>query len=457
MGFISNLTYKEFDEYIKDIFDRIINKINVDSGSLIILNGEERVIFKIEKNLKVNIDKISIGNIDKLVLKKKEPMIINDENLSKLNITGKKKHIASAIVFPLFFKERLIGIINLNREKNNFEEKDLKYLLKERKYLLPSIYNIILLEEIHEEKERFNKYVNVMELIVESYSETKTIEDFMDTIIKKMKEKFRVTLKFIEYNEPIKNGLIKIGDKFFEIKHDYEYDSDIIEKIKKFFEKVLLIKHAEELNKILENYSDLAKETLLMNFVSWDLIQEINSALTSLNLITFFFEKNYPDMVAEIKKSINRIRDAIIQYKNRFYTEENIEIVNLKNVLVEIGKKLMFLNPNIKFNIRSYTDDAHIYGSKNILLNAILNIQISILKYVELDRNIIFDVDLTKNDILYILKISCNTITCKISSEFEKNINISKNMLSNYHINLKYYCENNKKIIFIIEIPAKSE
>ncbi|WP_165973979.1 hypothetical protein [Marinitoga lauensis] len=49
MNFISNLTYKEFDEYIKHIFNRIIDKLDVDSGSLLVLNLNEDIIFKIEK------------------------------------------------------------------------------------------------------------------------------------------------------------------------------------------------------------------------------------------------------------------------------------------------------------------------------------------------------------------------------------------------------------------------
>ncbi|SHE56479.1 hypothetical protein SAMN02745164_00686 [Marinitoga hydrogenitolerans DSM 16785] len=455
MGFFSNLTFKEFDEYINDIFNRIVDKLNVDSGSLIVMNDKEDIIFKIEKNLKINVENISIGNIDKMVLEKKEPIIINDEDLENFNISKKKKDIISSIIFPLYFKDKLIGIINLNREKEKFVEKDLKYLFKERKYLLPSIYNIILLEEMHKEKERFKNYVYVMELIVETYSKTENVIDFMNEITLKLEKKYDVKIKFVEHRLPKKKGLIKIRDKYFEIKYYYEYDEEIVEKIKQFFEKILLIKHAEELNKILDNYSDLAKETLLMNFVSWDLIQEINSALTSLNLITFFFEEQYPDAADEIKKLINRIKNAVSSYKSRFYNIESIELIDLKRLLKEIEKKLVFLDPDIKFNINTYID-AFIYGSKKILLNAVLNIIVSVLKYAKFNEYKIFNVDLCKKGMFYILEIKSTFLSINFV-EFEKSINISKVMLNNYHINFNYSLKEEKEILFKLEIPAKDD
>ncbi|GAB6189148.1 hypothetical protein JCM30566_08870 [Marinitoga arctica] len=451
MDFFSNLTFNEFNEYINDIFNRITSELNVDSGSLLVINEREDIIFKIEKNLKINIKHLSIGNIDKLAIEKKEPIILNDKDLSKFNIIKKKKDIKSSIIFPLFFKDRLIGIMNLNRKNKEFSKNDLNYLLKEKKYLLPSIYNIILLEEMHTEKERFKKYLQVIELIVETYSKSSTVIEFINEITLKLKKNYGIDIKIIEHKKPNKKGLIKIGDKYFEIKHNYNYNEDVVEKIIKFFEKLMFIKHAEELNKILDNYSDLAKETLLMNFVSWDLIQEINSALTSLNLIIFFLGEQYADVVNEIKKLIDRIKNAINTYKSRFYNNESIELIEIKDVINEIEKKLIFLNPEIKFN-KKIDDAAMIFGSRKIFFNAVLNIIIAVIKYTKLYKEKTFNIELYKNEKFYILKIKCTGDILSIN-DFEKYINISKIMLNNYHINLYYTYEN--EICFKLEIPAK--
>ncbi|WP_129408331.1 hypothetical protein [Marinitoga lauensis] len=296
-----------------------------------------------------------------------------------------------------------------------------------------------------------------MELIVEAYSKTTTVVEFMNEIVQKMKKKFGITISFIEHTVPTKKGLIKVGDRYFEIKYDYEYDEDIVEKIKVFFEKILLIKHAEELNKVLENYSDLAKETLLMNFVSWDLIQEINSALTSLNLITFFFEEQHPDMANEIKKSIERIKNAVLKYKLRFYNDDSIEVIDLKDVLKEIEKKIVFLEPNIQFKI-SFEAEALIYGSRKIFLNALLNVIVMTLKHLSFNKKNEFDIHLYLKEKYYILEIFCSLRSCQINSDdFERSIKISKTMLENYHIVFDYYCENDGNITFKLKIPAKSE
>ncbi|WGS65851.1 GAF domain-containing protein [Marinitoga aeolica] len=452
MNFISTLSFNEFNEYINNIFNDIIKNLNVYSGSLIVFDENNNIIFKIEKNLNIDIDNISPGKIDQMFLKEKKPIIINNEDLEKYNIKKKKNDVISSIIFPMYFKDRLIGIMNLNRKDKKFCETDLDFLFKIKAYILPAIYNIILLEEIHSERERFKNYAYIFELIVDIYSKTNTAIEFMNSVIKTVKNKFGVDVKLISSDTPGKNSL-RIKDKYYKIYIDYNTDEEIVEKIKDFFMKIVIIKHSEELNKILENYSELAKETLLMNFISWDLIQEINSALTGLNLIMFFFESQHPKIANELKKSINRIKEAIIKYKSNFYNDESIELVSINDIIKEIEKKIVFLNPDIKF-FNHIEVKALIFASRNILYNIILNIIVSILKYTNNKR---FDVYLIKEKGFYILRIETNIIRSEMNNKDLKNsLKISSTMLSNYHIEF-YYSSNENGTEFVLQIPSKSD
>ncbi|OQY10869.1 MAG: hypothetical protein B6I29_00490 [Marinitoga sp. 4572_148] len=452
MNFTSSFSFDEFNEYINNIFNDIIKALNVDSGSLIVYGENNEIIFKIEKNLNVDINHILPGQIDQMLLKERKPIIVNDEDLEKYNIKEKKKDIVSSIVFPMYFKDRLLGIMNLNRKDKKFCKNDLEYLLKIKPYILPSIYNIILFDEIHDERERFKNYVHIFELIVDIYSKSNTVVEFMNDVIKEIKNEFDMNIKLISFDIPEKNSL-RIRDKYYRVDIDYDKDKEIVDKIKDFFMKVLIIKHSEELNKILEKYSELSKETLLMNFISWDLIQEINSALTGLNLIMFFFESQHSDIAKELKKSIARIKKAIMKYKSNFYNNENIEIVSINEIIKEIEKKIIFLNPDIKF-FNHVETDAIIYASKNILYNIILNIVVSILKYTNNKR---FDIYLTKEKNFYTLKIKTNIMSIEMNNKDLKNaLKISSTMLSNYHIEFYYFSEK-ETTEFVLQIPAKSE
>lgn len=450
MNFISTLSFNEFNEYINTIFNDIIKNLNVYSGSLIVFDENNNIIFKIEKNLNIDIDSISPGKIDQMFLKEKKPIIINDEDLEKYNIKKKKNDVISSIIFPMYFKEKLIGIMNLNRKDKKFCEKDLDFLFRIKAYILPAIYNIILLEEIHSERERFKNYAYIFELIVDIYSKTNTAIEFMNNVIKTIKNKFGVDVKLLSSNTPEKNSL-RIKDKYYKIYIDCNIDEEIVEKIKDFFMKVVIIKHSEELNKILENYSELAKETLLMNFVSWDLIQEINSAITGINLVSFFFESQNPEISNELKKSVNRIKEAISRYKSNFYNAESIEIVHINEILKEIENKIKFLNPEVVFKTRLIID-AQIYGSRKIIFNAIMNIILSVLKYTS---NKYFEISLTKEKSYYYLKINTKINSIELNNkELKKVINISSVMLSNYHIEFIEKSDENNTY-FIIRIPAK--
>ncbi|KAF2955209.1 HAMP domain-containing histidine kinase [Marinitoga sp. 38H-ov] len=450
MSFISNLNFEEFNDYINLIFNKTLETLKADSGSLIIFDDDKNIIFKIMKNLEIDINNIKPGKIDEMFINSKNPIIINNEDLEKKGILPKKKDTISSIVFPMYFKNKLIGVMNLNRKSVKFTLDDLKKLNDNKIFLMPSIYNIILLEEVHDERERFKKYLNVFELIVEKYSTANTVIDFINETINEIRRKYKIKINIETVDEPDENT-IKIKNLYYKFDVEYSKDEDIVNKLKSFMMKMTVIKHVEELNKVLSEYSDLAKETLLMNFMSWDLIQEINSAITGINLITFFFESTNPEISNELKKSINRIKEAVERYKSNFYNNESIELIDISNVVKEVENKIKFLNPDISFTTR-IKYNATIYGSRKILFNSLMNIVVSVLKYTS---NRKFNVELYHEESYYYLKIETKINSSEINNrELKKAINISSTMLSNYHIDFLQKT-NKENTDFILQIPAK--
>lgn len=418
---------------------------------MIIFDEDRNEIFKISKNLNVDIKKIKQGKIDEMFLKSKDPIIINNEDLEKKGIVPTKKDTISSIVFPMYFKGKLIGVMNLNRKSTEFTSEELEILNRSKIYIMPAIYNVVLLEAVNRERENFKKYLHIFELIVYMYLNTNTVMEFITETINKIRRQYGTKIEIVSAEGPGENT-IKIKNLYYKVNIDYDKnDEDIISKLKDFMMKMIVIKHSEELNKVLSEYSEITKETLLMNFMSWDLIQEINSAITGINLVTFFFESQNPEISSELKKSVNRIKEAISRYKANFYNNEAIELVHINNILNEIENKIKFLNPDVVFK-KDLLLDAQIYGSKKIIFNALMNVILAILKYT---ANKYFEISLKKEENYYYLRITTNIKSIELNNkELKKAINISSVMFNNYHIEfIEKSDETNTS--FIIQIPAK--
>ncbi|AEX84660.1 hypothetical protein XO10_01335 [Marinitoga sp. 1135] len=455
MSFISNLTFSEFNEYISKIFDLIIKKVRADSGSILVLDENENIIYKAEKNLTIEIEKISVGEIDRLVSRMKKPVILED--LSEFpDLKGKKREeIKSSIIFPMYFKDKLIGFLNLNRKNSSFINKDIEIIKEQEVFLIPTIYNIVLLEEINKERRKFNRFIIALKIMIDSYSNSKNTFEFLGKVLSAVKKELNAKITFVFHDSQYTGKGIRFGDKVLEIVYGENYDIEYVEKIEEFFKSILLLKHLEEITKTIDVYSENSKEILMMNFVSWELLQEVNSTLTSLNMIAFMLKDKDPRLAENIKETVKRLQSASDKYKSKFFKDKKIELVDIYDLLEDIGKRIKIFLPDIDFKILNIFH-TKIYFQKEIISNAFFSIFLTILKDLKTDKNISFEISHEKISLREIkVIITAYPINMSISEEKIKELfKIPFGIFENYHIKSNVQI-NEDKIILDFIIPKK--
>ena len=115
------------DLHLSDILDhalkQVISVTQADSGSIMLLNEETQVLTieasrGIEKEV-LKKTKVKIGEgIAGWVAKTKEPLILVDDIDPRFKTELKRQEIISAITVPLKVKEKVIGVLSVNRKKS---------------------------------------------------------------------------------------------------------------------------------------------------------------------------------------------------------------------------------------------------------------------------------------------------------------------------------------------------
>ncbi len=133
-GFTSPI---RLDEVLVLIIDRIANLLSVDRCSLLLFNEEKSELSIVAyKGLAENIakkTKIKLGEmISGWVLQNKEPILVNDiETDSRFEKVNEEKYYTGSFMsVPLVYKDRAIGVINVNNKssKEAFNDQDFKFI-----------------------------------------------------------------------------------------------------------------------------------------------------------------------------------------------------------------------------------------------------------------------------------------------------------------------------------------
>jgi putative nucleotidyltransferase with HDIG domain len=183
----------EIEELLNITFQYCLNVSKADSGSIQLVDKDsnELVIVR-QKGIQLSQVRSSINNSDewpisKWVLKNKKSLIITDtDKLPDININLNRVEIGSSLSVPLIVDHEIIGIINLNRNRNkeNFSVVDLNIINMLAAQASISINNAMLLSSIRQKLDELSLISNYSEQLMGLVDENDVIKCLFTTVQK---------------------------------------------------------------------------------------------------------------------------------------------------------------------------------------------------------------------------------------------------------------------------------
>lgn len=467
MEFYSEIPFKTSETGVLELFKKILIETKADSGTIFIFDDKKNIIFKSLYNVKTSIESLNLGKIDEFVIRKKKMYRISDFNIiPELKYLYKKNNeIKESIIYPIFLNDMLLAIINLNKKNSLFFDEDVEKIKNYEKILISIMSNIYFVRKIVLQKEELENYTILMDLMLGLFEKTETQEEFINKIKEEIRKRFSIDAQF-EKCEKKELFSIKINDEYFHVKLEYidkngilsffdekkEIDITKFGRIFIFLEQLLNLKKLQELNKKIDNLLITSKENMILKFTSWEVFQEINSALSGIYLNLYTIRDDCVNEIKEIKPSLDRIKNTIEDYKNK-YVKTDVKKTSLNNIIDEIINEINIFEIKIGKNFRT---EIELYVDKKIFKNALTVLFIDIFKIahflkkkINTNTNIIININ-KENEKMGLIEIILNEINIK---EKDLEIDIIRQVLNNFHMDL--IIENNQNTKIKILVPMK--
>jgi len=147
----------EIKEFLKNAIDMLLNLLDGESGSIMLLDSKRRVLNIVSyKGLKEEIARnveVSLGEgISGYVLNEGNPLILNKGD-KFLGRDLSREDINSSIVLPLVSRGKKIGVISINRmsQDEGFSSSDLDFAFLLSRYVVTFLMNLIISHKTFQE------------------------------------------------------------------------------------------------------------------------------------------------------------------------------------------------------------------------------------------------------------------------------------------------------------------
>ncbi|OQY09140.1 MAG: hypothetical protein B6I29_04050 [Marinitoga sp. 4572_148] len=462
MEFYSKIPYKTIEDGIITLFKNILSETKSDSGSIFVFDEKKNIIFKSLFNIKMSIESLDIGKIDKWIIKKKKMYrISNFSEIPELKIYSKKNsEIKESIIYPIYLNDILLALINLNKTNSLFLDKDIKKVKDYEKILVSILSSVYFVEKNLLQQESFNNYILMIDIILDSFEKSKTQEEFINKIKEEIRKRFNIDVQ-IERSEKKELYSIKINNEYFNVNIEYideigilgfldekkKIDLKKFEKILQFLEKILELKKIQEQEEKISNLLIASKENMILKFTSWKVFQEINSALSGIYLNIYNIKDECQNEILEIMPSIDRIKESVETYKKE-YLKTDIEKISLNKIINEIIDEINIFEIKVK---RVFETDIVLYIDKKILKNTLMVLFINLFKINQTLRD---KTDITVKIYKEKGKTGSIEIILKDIKIKEKDIDIDiiRQTFENFHMNLIIESDKNTKIQILIPL-----
>jgi nitrogen-specific signal transduction histidine kinase len=350
----------------------------------------------IAENLDVDKKMIKPGRIDKWVLERKQPLLLDANSIPPelKPYLVKPEKVKSSMIVPIVFKEETLGIINLTNKigKEGFTTEDLNFVSSLANILASVMYNYLLLDEIKKEKEILALSLRIFTKLAEALESTRDEDKFLEKIVSVLRsEGFQADIRESLPKEEKEIIVWRFTGEEKEMFVVMKLPNDMkasFDELKPVLDNVYQVCETGFRSKLIERTYQYMRRNLLQNgrlylagVLGAEFIHEINSPLTNLKINIYELKskiKDKPELKSvfeSMEKSIARIYSVSESFRE-LLKEKGLEKTTF-HISEVIQKSVEALQPiissiaRIEMDIRS---DPKIKGIKPVLSQMLMNI-----------------------------------------------------------------------------------